>query len=128
MIGKPPSEISERGSGIVSVGTQEMESSKNGACSWVFDPLGAGRPGYDGRSFRRLIVSEPDNGSDELPPSSSSRSERLPKIDLGSFINAERTESHFEGTPEPIRIELSTLERWGATSSCTLRDGAIEGA
>ena len=108
MIGKWPS---EQGSENVSVGTQETESSKDGACSSVFDPLGAGRKGYDGRSFRRLIVSEPDNGSDELPPSSSSSFERLPKIDLGSFINVERTESHFEEMPEPIRIELSTLER-----------------
>jgi len=94
----------------------------------MFDSLEVGRKGYDGRSFRRLIVLEPDNGSDGLLPSSSSRSERLPRLDLGPFICAERTELHFEGPFEPIRIELSTVERRGATSSCTLSAEGIEGA
>lgn len=123
-----PNEVSERGGGNVAVGTWEPKSSENGACSSVFDPLEAGRRGYDGRSFWRLMVLEPDNGSDCLLASSSSRSERFPKVDLGRFICVERTEAHFEETSELIRIELSTVERRGARSFGGLWDGAMEGA
>lgn len=45
-IEKLSSEVS--GSGNVAVGTWETKSSENGACSSTFDPLEAGRRGYDG--------------------------------------------------------------------------------
>ena len=71
---------------------------------------------------------EPDKGTDWLVPSSSSRSERLPKVDLRPIICVECTEARFEGTSELIRIELSTLKRLGATSSGALWDEGTEGA